>query len=54
MVEEVKAVMKKVSEKTNEIPNDLEPKKWREYEKEGLQFFSVWDTARAISNIIEV
>jgi len=24
--------------------NDLDPKKWREYEKEGLQFFSVWDT----------
>jgi len=44
MVEEVKTVMKKVSEKTNEIPNDLEPKKWREYEKQGLQFFSVWDT----------
>jgi len=34
-------------EKTEEIveqANDLEPKKWREYEKEGLQFFSVWDT----------
>jgi len=44
MVEEVKTVMKKVSEKINEIPHDLEPKKWREYEKEGLQFFSVWDT----------
>ncbi|MCL6578763.1 MAG: site-specific DNA-methyltransferase [Candidatus Bathyarchaeota archaeon] len=25
-------------------PNDLDPKKWREYEKQGLQFFSVWDT----------
>jgi DNA modification methylase len=24
--------------------NDLEPKKWREYEKDGLQFFTVWDT----------
>lgn len=24
--------------------NDLDPKRWREYEKEGLQFFSVWDT----------
>ena len=24
--------------------NDLDPKKWREYEAEGLQFFSVWDT----------
>jgi len=24
--------------------NDLDPKKWREYEKDGLQFFSVWDT----------
>jgi len=44
MVEEVKTVMEKASEKANEIPNDLNPKKWREYEKEGLQFFSVWDT----------
>lgn len=44
MVEEVKTVMNKVSKKTKEIPNDLDPKKWREYEKEGLQFFSVWDT----------
>jgi DNA modification methylase len=24
--------------------NDLDPKKWREYDREGLQFFSVWDT----------
>lgn len=30
--------------KTVEKVNDLDPKKWREYEKEGLQFFSVWDT----------
>lgn len=29
---------------TEEKPNDLNPKKWREYEKEGMQFFSVWDT----------
>ncbi|MBS7649701.1 site-specific DNA-methyltransferase, partial [Candidatus Bathyarchaeota archaeon] len=41
---EVNTVMKKVSEKTNDIPNDLEPKKWREYEKKGLQFFTVRDT----------
>jgi DNA modification methylase len=31
-------------ENLNIKPNDLDPKKWREYEKEGLQFFSVWDT----------
>lgn len=30
--------------KSTEKPNDLDPKKWREYEKEGMQFFSVWDT----------
>ena len=24
--------------------NDLDPAKWREYEREGLQFFSIWDT----------
>jgi DNA modification methylase len=36
--------MQKAEEKLLEKPNDLEPKKWREYEKEGLQFFSVWDT----------
>lgn len=24
--------------------NDLNPIKWREYEKEGLQFFTIWDT----------
>jgi DNA modification methylase len=37
---EIKAPNKIATEK----PNDLEPKKWREYEKQGLQFFSVWDT----------
>jgi len=34
------------NEKTKEMfdqVNDFEPKKWREYEKEGLQFFSVWE-----------
>jgi DNA modification methylase len=30
--------------KDSVVVNDLDPKKWREYEKEGLQFFSVWDT----------
>ena len=37
----------KVTDKNKTVkekPNDLEPKKWREYEKQGLQFFSVWDT----------
>jgi DNA modification methylase len=24
--------------------NDLDPKRWREYEKDGLQFFTVWDS----------
>jgi DNA modification methylase len=24
--------------------NDLDPKKWREYEKQNLQFFTIWDT----------
>lgn len=31
-------------EKNNKKTNNLDPKKWREYEKKGLQFFSVWDT----------
>jgi len=44
LVQEIKTKMQKAEEKLLEKPNDLEPKKWREYEKEGLQFFSVWDT----------
>jgi hypothetical protein len=36
--------IEKACEPPNNKPNDLDPKKWREYEKEGLQFFSVWDT----------
>jgi len=32
------------TEEIEEKPNDLDPKKWREYEKQGMQFFSVWDT----------
>ena len=44
MVEEIETKMKKTAKKPKEMPNDLDPKKWREYEKEGLQFFSVWDT----------
>lgn len=44
MVQEIKNKIEKAEEKLREKPNDLEPKKWREYEKEGLQFFSVWDT----------
>jgi len=37
-------VPSKDSDKAKDIPNDLDPKNWREYEKQGLQFFSVWDT----------
>ena len=44
MVQEIKSKMQKAEEKLREKPNNLEPKKWREYENEGLQFFSVWDT----------
>jgi len=44
LVQEIQTKMEKADEKLNEKPNDLDPKKWREYEKEGLQFFSVWDT----------
>jgi DNA modification methylase len=36
--------MEKAGERLHSKPNDLDPKKWREYEKQGLQFFSVWDT----------
>lgn len=44
MVEGIDSRTKKTNEKHSEKPNDLDPKKWREYEKQGLQFFSVWDT----------
>ena len=44
MVQDIGAKIKKTDEKPREKPNDLDPKKWREYEKEGLQFMSVWDT----------
>jgi len=44
LVQETGTKTKKANEKLNEKPNDLDPKKWREYEKNGLQFFSVWDT----------
>ena len=44
MVQENKARTKNTDQKSNEKPNDLDPSRWREYEQEGLQFLSVWDT----------
>ena len=44
MVQDNKAKTREANEKSDEKPNDLDPKRWREYEKQGLQFFSVWDT----------
>ena len=44
MVQGIETKIKKAVEKPREKPNDLDPKKWREYEKQGLQFLSVWDT----------
>ena len=40
----IESKIKKTNETSMEKPNNLDPKKWREYEKQGLQFFSVWDT----------
>jgi len=44
VVQGIETKIKKAVEKPREKPNDLDPKKWREYEKQGLQFLSVWDT----------
>lgn len=44
MGQETNEKIKETKKNTIEKPNDLDPKKWREYEKQGLQFFSVWDT----------
>lgn len=46
MVQDIEARMKEADEKQREKPNDLDPRKWREYEKQGLQFLSVWDTPK--------
>jgi len=44
VVQDIEGTTKKAKEKPDEKPNDLDPKEWRDYEKQGLQFFSVWDT----------
>ncbi len=44
LVQEVENKIKTTDEKLKDKTNDLDPKKWRDYEKQGLQFFSVWDT----------
>lgn len=44
MVQDIETKMEKADKKPKEKSNDLDPKRWREYEKRGLQFFSVWDT----------
>jgi hypothetical protein len=38
LVQEVENKIKTADEKLKDKPNDLDPKKWRDYEKQGLQF----------------
>jgi len=38
LVQEVENKIKMTDEKLKDKPNDLDPKKWRDYEKQGLQF----------------
>jgi len=44
VVQNSETKIKRADDKPSGKPNDLDPKKWREYEKQRLQFFSVWDT----------
>jgi len=41
LVQEVENKIKTADEKLKDKPNDLDPKKWRDYEKRGLQFFLI-------------